>query len=268
MKQIKQFIAGIFIGISNVIPGISGGTMAVVFNVYDQLIEALSLNIKSIQKNFWFLVLVFLGIVVGILGFSHVMNFLLENYPNQTYGGFIGVIVGSLPVLLKTGKIEKNSWKTVSMFAFFFTFMIVIWVLQDNQAPIVSVENLTVFGALGLFLAAAISTFTMVVPGVSGSLLLVMIGYYHAIFTFTIRQFVFPQLIIVVVGMLFGLLAGAKAISYLLRNFKDIIYAGIFGLIIGSIFPLFPTFEFPLSTTLSMIGMAAITYIFNIKTVR
>ncbi len=268
MKQFKQFIAGIFIGISNVIPGISGGTMAVVFNVYDQLIEALSLNIKSIQKNFWFLVLVFLGIVVGILGFSHVMNYLLENFPNQTYGGFIGVIAGSFPVLLKIGKIEKNSWKTVLVFAFFFSFMIVIWVLQDNQAPIVSVENLTVFGTIGLFIAASISTFTMVVPGVSGSLLLVMIGYYHAIFTFTIRQFVFPQLIIVVAGMLFGLLAGAKAISYLLNNFKDIMYAGIFGLIIGSIFPLFPTLEFPITTALSMVTMAIITYVFNIKTVR
>src|SRR5690554_698867 len=204
MKQVKQFIAGIFIGISNVIPGISGGTMAVVFNVYDQLIEALSLNIKSIQRNFWFLLLIFLGIVVGILGFSHVMNFLLEQYPNQTYGGFIGVIVGSFPVLLKTGKIEKKDWKTFLIFTFFFSFMIFIWIIQDNQAPLVNVENLTLVGTFGLFFAAAISTFTMVVPGVSGSLLLVMIGYYHAIFTYTIRQFVFPQLIIVIFGMLFG----------------------------------------------------------------
>jgi putative membrane protein len=205
---------------------------------------------------------------VGILGFSHVMNFLLEQYPNQTYGGFIGVIVGSFPVLLKTGKIEKKDWKTFLIFTFFFSFMIFIWIIQDNQAPLVNVENLTLVGTFGLFFAAAISTFTMVVPGVSGSLLLVMIGYYHAIFTYTIRQFVFPQLIIVIFGMLFGLLIGAKAISYLIKNFKDFIYAGIFGLIVGSIFPLFPSLEFPITTALSMFVMAIITYLFNSKTVK
>lgn len=242
--------------------------MAVVFNVYDQLIEALSLNIQSIKKNFWFLLIVFLGVVVGILGFSHVMNYLLENYPNQTYGGFIGVIVGSFPILLKTGKIEKKDWKTFLVFLVFFMLMIGMWIMQDNQAPLVNVENLTVVGSIGLFLAASISTFTMVVPGVSGSLLLVMIGYYHAIFTYTIRQFIFPQLIIVVAGMLFGLLAGAKAISYLLKNYKDYIYAGIFGLIIGSIFPLFPSFNEPISTGLVMVVMAAVTYLVNNKSMQ
>lgn len=268
MRQIKQFLAGVFIGISNVIPGISGGTMAVVFNVYDQLIEALSLNIQSIKKNFSFLLLVFLGVVTGILGFSHVMNYLLTNFENQTYGGFIGVILGSLPILIKTGKIKKIRLSIVVSFSVFFLFMIGMWLMQDNQAPMVSVETLTVVGALGLFFASSISTFTMVVPGVSGSLLLVMIGYYHAIFTFTIRQFVFPQLIVVVLGMIFGLIAGAKAISYLLKNFNDIIYAGIFGLIIGSLLPLFPSLENPVSTLLTMLIMGIVTYMFNYKTLR
>lgn len=263
MKLIKQYIAGVFIGISNVIPGISGGTMAVVFNVYDKLIEALSLNFKSIKKNFFFLVAVGLGIITGILLFANVMNILLENYPNQTYGGFIGVIIGSLPIVIKVGKIKSINLKNTITFLAFFGVMIVVWLLQDKQAPVVSVEVLTLSGAVGLFLAASVSTFTMLVPGISGSLLLVMIGYYHAIFTYTIRQLVFPQLIVVGLGMVFGLLTGAKVVSYLLKQYKDIIYAAILGLIVGSLFPLFPPLDNPVSTILVMVIAAGTTYWFN-----
>jgi putative membrane protein len=266
MKTIKQYIAGVFIGISNVIPGISGGTMAVIFNVYDKLIEALSLNFKSIKKNFFFLVTVGLGIITGILVFANVMNVLLENYPNQTYAGFIGVIVGSLPIVIKVGKIQEFNAKNVLAFIIFFGIMVAVWLLQDQQAPLVSVEVLTLAGAFGLFFAASISTFTMLIPGISGSLLLVMIGYYHAIFTFTIRQFVFPQLFIVGAGMVFGLLIGAKVVSYLLHQFKDVIYSAILGLIVGSLFPLFPSLQSPVSTISIMVLVAGITYFFNRKT--
>lgn len=263
MILIKQYIAGVFIGISNVIPGISGGTMAVVFNVYDKLIDALSLNIKSIKKNFIFLVVIVLGIITGILVFANIMNVLLENYPNQTYAGFIGVIVGSLPIVIKVGNIQRFDLSNALAFILFFGLMVGVWLLQDQQAAIITVEVLTLTGTIGLFFAASISTFTMLVPGISGSLLLVMIGYYHAIFTFTIRQFVFPQLIIVGAGMVFGLLLGAKIVSYLLKKYKDIIYSAILGLIVGSLFPLFPSLESPLFTISIMIIVAGITYYFN-----
>lgn len=263
MKLIKQYIAGVFIGISNVIPGISGGTMAVVFNVYDKLIDALSLNIQSIKKNFMFLVIIALGIITGILVFANVMNILLENYPDQTYGGFIGVIVGSLPIVISVGKIKEINLQNILAFGLFFSMMVVVWVFQDQQAPIVNVQTLTLFGALGLFLASSVSTFTMLVPGISGSLLLVMIGYYHAVFTFTIRQFVFPQLIIVGAGMVFGLLVGAKIVSYLLKRYKDVIYSAILGLIVGSLFPLFPSLQTPISTLSVMVVAATLTYMLN-----
>ncbi len=263
MIYVKRFIGGVFIGVSNVIPGISGGTMAVVFNLYDQLIEALSLNIKSIKKNFWFLATIACGIVFGILVFSHIMNYFLENYENQTYGAFIGVVMGSIPIIIKKGNIHQANIPNIISFLLFFGIMIIMWLLQEQQASMVSVEQLTLPLTIGLFFAASIATITMLIPGVSGSLLLVMIGYYHAIYTFTIRQLVFPQLIVVVVGMLFGLLAGAKLVSYFLKKFKDIIYAGILGLIIGSLFPLFPSLDQPISTLVSLVVAAMLIYYFN-----
>ena len=263
MKIIKRFIGGVFIGISNVIPGISGGTMAVVFNLYDQLIDALSLNIQSIRKNFWFLATVAAGIISGILVFSNIMNFFLENYANQTYGAFIGVVLGSIPIIVKKGNIHRANVPNLISFLLFFAAMLIMWLLQDQQAPIVNVEQLTLPLTFGLFFAASIATVTMLVPGVSGSLLLIMIGYYHAIYTFTIRQLVFPQLIVVVAGMAFGLLAGAKIVSYLLKKYNDLIYAGILGLIVGSLFPLFPTMDQPVSTIVSVCVAATLIYYFN-----
>lgn len=263
MKYIENFIAGLFIGISNVIPGISGGTMAVIFNVYDKIIGALSLDFKSIKANFWFLLIILIGIIAGIFGFTHVMNFLLENYPNQTYGGFIGVIIGSFPILLRVGKLEKVDLKAGLAFGLFFLLMVIMWLLKDYQQGLVNVEELNLMKSVALFFAASVATFTMLIPGVSGSLLLVMIGYYHAIFTYTIRQLVFPHLLIVVAGMIFGLIASAKLISILMKRYKDLVYASIFGLIVGSLLPLLPSFDQPISTGLAILGMAALTYGFD-----
>jgi putative membrane protein len=263
MTYIKRFIGGVFIGVSNVIPGISGGTMAVVFNLYDQLIDALSLNIQSIKKNFWFLATIAAGIIAGILVFSNIMNYFLENFSNQTYGAFIGVVLGSIPIIVKKGNIHQANLPNMLSFVLFFSAMVVMWLLQDQQAAMVNVEQLTLPLTIGLFFAASIATVTMLVPGVSGSLLLIMIGYYHAIYTFTIRQFVFPQLIVVVAGMAFGLLVGAKIVSYLLKKYNDLIYAGILGLIVGSLFPLFPTMDEPVSTIITMCIAALLIYYFN-----
>ncbi|NLA78046.1 MAG: DUF368 domain-containing protein [Erysipelothrix sp.] len=263
MKLIKNLVAGILIGISNVIPGISGGTMAVLFNVYDQIIEALSLNFKFIKQNFWMLFLILIGIIAGIVGFSHIMNYLLATYPNQTYGGFVGVILGSLPLLLKVGKLEKVDAKAIFAFVLFLSVMVILWLMQDHQRLLVDVSQLTTTKAVALFLAASIATFTMVIPGVSGSMILVMIGYYHAIFIYTIRELVFPHLIIVISGMIFGLILGAKLISFLLKRFKDLVYASIFGLILGSLLPLLPSLEQPVSTLGTLVAMALITYYFE-----
>lgn len=237
--------------------------MAVVFNLYDQLIEALSLNIVSIKKNFWFLVTIAMGIIVGILLLSHGMNYLLTNYPEQTYGAFVGVVVGSIPIIIKKADIRKVSYGNILSFLLLFGIMILLWLIQDRQAPVVDVSILTLPLTLGLFLAAAIATVTMLIPGISGSLLLVLIGYYHAIYTFTIRGLVFPHVIIVGAGMVFGLLAGAKLVSYLLKRYNDIIYSGILGLILGSLFSMFPTMSKPLITTLCMVLAAVLIYYFN-----
>ncbi|MDP2813013.1 MAG: DUF368 domain-containing protein, partial [Erysipelotrichaceae bacterium] len=101
MDQLKIIFYGLIIGISNVIPGVSGGTMAVVFGIYEKLIAVVSLDIKAIKENFGFIILLGIGIVGGILGFSNLMNFLLLEYSTLTFYSFLGIILGSFPLIIK-----------------------------------------------------------------------------------------------------------------------------------------------------------------------
>ena len=89
------------LGVANVIPGVSGGTMAVVFNIYDRLISVITLNVKKIVSEWKFILPLVAGIVLGVILFSKVITFLFQNYPVQTNWFFIGIILGSIPMILK-----------------------------------------------------------------------------------------------------------------------------------------------------------------------
>ena len=101
MQHLFFILAGILFGLANVIPGVSGGTMAVVFGVYERLIGILSDPIKGIKKEWKFLIVFGLGAGIGILAFGKLMNWVLERYPAQAAMFFIGVILGSLPMLFR-----------------------------------------------------------------------------------------------------------------------------------------------------------------------
>ncbi len=108
---IKLFFIGIILGVANVIPGVSGGTIAVVFNVYDRLIGVITIKIKKILSEWKFILPLGLGMVAGIIGFSKILTFLFEHYPMQTNLFFVGIIAGSIPLIYR--KI-KSSMKEVS----------------------------------------------------------------------------------------------------------------------------------------------------------
>ena len=121
---IKFFISGLAFGIANVIPGVSGGTMLVVFGIYDKLTEAIS-GIKSILKNFGFLLSFALGAGSGILGFAFVISWLFENFGVQTNMYFIGLILGSVPLIVRTAT-EKDKIKPLCILPFVIGLTLVI----------------------------------------------------------------------------------------------------------------------------------------------
>ena len=124
MDFIRLIVIGVILGVANVIPGVSGGTLAVVFNIYDRLISVITLNVKKILSEWKFILPLVIGMGLGIILFSKAITFLFENYPVQTNWFFIGIILGSIPMIVKrllaAGKtsssnlsIKPSLWKIV-----------------------------------------------------------------------------------------------------------------------------------------------------------
>lgn len=240
MQMIRIFLIGILIGISNVIPGVSGGTIALVFNIYDDLMDCITLNFKRIIGKANFLIPLGIGILVGIAGFSKIMELLFINFPMQTYFAFIGIIFGSLPFMFK--KItETASFKLTDLVPIILGIIpVVALYLMDGDKTSGSVvfTTLTVTSFIVLFLSAAVAAATMVIPGISGSMILIIIGMYQTIMFEAVTHRNFALWPPIVLGILTGLLLGAKLIKWLLAKFPKQTYLFIVGLLLGSAYQL------------------------------
>ncbi len=255
MNHVKNFLAGMLIGIANTIPGVSGGTMAVILNMYDKLLNAVSF--KNLKKNLPFLVTIGLGGVVGILAFSKVIVVLLNDYPLILNYIFIGLIIGSLPIIIRHSKKGYGKIKLYNCIFGLVTFGLMIWITVVESGNITN-QSLADMGGLStsliiyLFVASFISSVAMLLPGISGSLLLLIFGVYAVIIE-SIDGFYFPILIPVALGVGLGILIGVKLIRELINRFPQPIYLAILGLMIGSIFPIWPGFQISFQGILAII---------------
>ena len=117
MQNILAILYGLVFGIANVIPGVSGGTMLVVFGCYDKVCGALTLNLKEIKKNIVFLIFFGIGAVIGIVGFAFVITWLFTNFPTQTNMFFMGLIIGSVPLIIRNATV-KDKFKPICVVPF------------------------------------------------------------------------------------------------------------------------------------------------------
>lgn len=243
MNVLKYVVFGIIIGVSNVIPGVSGGTMAIILNIYDKLMELVTLNISVIKKNLSFIIPLLLGVAVGIVGFSKLMKLSLQYYPTQTFFCFIGIVIGSLPLILHKAK-QHESIQTKGYIAFICALGIMIALSftngdKESAKELIKYTSLNVTSFIVIFLSMAIAAATMIVPGISGSLILIIIGTYGTIYGYIIAEFYIPLLIPAGLGAVFGLIGGAKLIKYMLHKYHQLTYCIILGLLIGSLFELY-----------------------------
>lgn len=251
LEYLKYFICGMVFGIANVIPGVSGGTMLVVFGIFDRLCEAIS-GIKKIFKNFLFLVTFALGAGAGILLSAKVIGSLFTQYAVQTNMFFIGLILGSIPLIVKLGTSEKKV-KPLCIVPFLISMAVVVGftVLERLNLFSMTAENITGFDALfSLKMAgcAAIAAVTMIIPGISGSFMMMLLGVYETIIQ-AINEMNFYVIIPFAVGAVLGIIFGAKLLSTLLKKNKLMVYSAIMGMVIGSVYAILPEgFGFNLQT--------------------
>lgn len=239
IKAVKNALCGAVIGISNVIPGVSGGTMAVVLNIYDELLDAIS--IKRLKKNLFFLITVIIGLVLGVLLFSKAIGWLFDNYPVQTNCFFAGLIVGSIPLIYgKATATRKLRPVNVIPFLVAIGLMIVLFIFGSDEG--MDGNAMTSYDVGGFFLlvfAGAVSAFAMIVPGISGSMIMVIIGTYRSVIT-AISDLNIVFLIPVGVGILIGLIGGIKLVKVLMEKAPQATYCAILGLVLGSLLSLWP----------------------------
>ncbi len=255
---VVDFLKGMVIGVANVIPGVSGGTMAVIMNIYDMLIAILSLDIPTIKKKWKEAMVLLLGMGVGILALSFIMELLLERFPLQCNWFFAGIVIGSVPFIFKKSEtsLKKLNVSRIISFVIPLAVMIIIFIFNDTVDKEGGAVLTADFGTfMYMILAGLVAAFCMIVPGISGSFMLVVIGVYATIIsivntavstgaafiasfdTSLLSSLIAPAVLGggFALGVLAGLFFGAKLIKFLLARFHSLTYLAILGLVIGSV---------------------------------
>ncbi len=260
--NILLVLKGFLLGVANIIPGVSGGTLAITLGIYQDLIEAISHFFKNLKKNIKFLIPLGIGMVIAILLGSKVISFCLDKFPFPTTLFFIGLIVGGIPLLTK--KVKSTKLKPLNVAAFLLTFSIVmIMTFLNSGTKAVDLTNVGIIQILLLFLVGMVAAATMVIPGVSGSFVLMLLGYYKPIVgtisnLTNFKEFWHNVLVLAPfgLGVLIGIVLIAKLLEYLFKKYETTTYYGIIGFVVSSVLGLaISLFGTPITTLQVLCGL-------------
>lgn len=248
--MIKNIIGGIAIGIANVIPGVSGGTMMVILGIFNRMMEAISGIFKRVNPNrkddIIFIFQVLVGAAIGIVGFAKILEILFEYYPTQTIYWFIGLIAFSIPLFVK-GEMKGEKLAIVP-FVCGLAIIFGLEFLNPGEGKTVVNPDFPPLSS-GLFIKmviiGAISGATMIMPGVSGSMVLLILGEYYLFKSYLAHVTSFSLDVIMplgfmAIGIAFGIVVSAKLCQYFTRTHKAGFLSLILGLIIASSLVLIP----------------------------
>ena len=243
LQWILDILRGAVIGVSNIIPGVSGGTMAVSMGIYDRVIYAVNNLFKQFKKNFRDLLPIIIGVLIGLFAFAALIGNLLGTKSSEipmtrlpTNFAFIGLILGGLPAIYKRVNMKSARIPGVILFLIFLALVVVLPLLNPPEARTVdhSIGTILLMIPLG-----AIASSTMVVPGISGSMILMLLGYYNPVINAMndLRGGDWSSLAILApyaIGLLVGIVFIAKLMNFLLKKYGALTFSAIFGLVIGS----------------------------------
>jgi predicted membrane protein len=264
-EKIILFIKGVVLGVAFVIPGVSGGTLAVLMGIYEELIEAASNFYKSIadfKKYIMYLLPIGLGVVFSVAVFAKLIKFGLDKAPIITILIFLGMIIGGIPALVRNVKGTKINLKDMTLMLVGLIIVISMLIFHKSNSNVV-LTNMSITGYITLFLVGAIAAVTMVVPGISGSFTLMLIGYYEPILNLVndITSFknLGPNLILIFIfmlGVFIGIIFISKIIEWCLKHYKRETYYAIIGFVLSSIISvIYEVSKFPFNLTHLIIGI-------------
>ena len=276
MKFLEHIIIGIIIGISNIVPGVSAGTMFVILGIFKKLIDQVGLCIDEVKKmikditkfkekdggiravgimfkNIFnsqktFLIPIAIGMAFAIYFVAKLFSILNPEQIMYRNYIFLGLVLGGIPALFKELKkgtdIQNINKRKANIYLFMFIgflIMLIVYILKINGIGLrkVGYEELSIAMALPLFLVGAIAAASMVIPGISGSMVVLILGYYE-LMTISISKLNMVFIIPFAIGILVGIMAILKLIKYLLDNHYTKTYSCIVGFVVGSLLMVFP----------------------------
>jgi len=246
-KQILNYIflslKGFAMGAANVIPGVSGGTIALITGVFERLINAIkSFNMVAIRLLFkgkikelikhvdlWFLISVFSGMVISIISLAKVLKYLFESYPVFIWSFFFGLILASVFYVGKT--IQKVNFGVVLFFIIGTALAVSITVMEP------AAQNDSFFY---LIICGVVAICSMILPGLSGSFVLILMGNYELVMIDAVNNADIATLIPVIIGAIVGLIAFSHLLSWIYKKYKDQTISILTGFILGSLGILWP----------------------------
>lgn len=246
MFKWMNLFRGFLMGICEIIPGVSSGTMALLLGIYEQFLGAIGHIVsKHYKKSIIYLLPLVIGMGTAILTMSSLMDYLLTQYTIPTHWFFIGMVLGVIPMMFSISN-YKVEFKSIHYILMGLAIILLYWLstMGESGTSIESID-ISLLMLIGLFFSGMLASAVMLLPGISGSLVLLIIGAYpiimRAISEFTSLNFeVLPVLIATGLGIVSGLLLAGRGIQFLLRNYTYIMYAIIIGLLFGSVFPIYP----------------------------
>ena len=244
-KKDNEFLVlllkGVILGSSTLVPGLSAGTFAVVLGIYEKLIGVVSNLTKDLKNNILYVLPIGLGALVAMLLGSNVVSFLLEHYHLATMLLFLGVIIGGIPLLFRRVKGHEKEPTNIIVFLIAFALIIIMYVANANTNNI-DLSNINIIGYIKMVIVAAISAAAMIIPGVSGSFMLMLFGYFEPIIN-TVKDLKNMSLLthnlsILIpfgIGVIVGILLISKVINYLLKHHEAKTFSAVLGFVIASI---------------------------------
>jgi len=243
--KLDLFLKGVFMGIAEIIPGVSGGTIAFITGIYEELINSIkSINASSVKlllsfklSLFWkqingsFLLTLLVGMLTSILALSRVIVFLIEEHPFKIWGFFFGLIIASTIVIFYQIKLVNSKVFISALIGLIISSYIAL------EAPS-STPNSNLF----IFLSGAIAISAMILPGISGSFILVFLSKYEFILN-SLNNFDIAVISVFVGGCVVGLVTFSRVFSYLFKKYNDVVISVLVGFLLGSLFKIWPFYK-------------------------
>ena len=273
MEMLKIFLRGLLMGTADIMPGISGGTIALITGIYDKLINSIS-NIKLLflkplikgnltefkkqlleEVDFEFFIPLGIGIVTAMILMAGIINYLLGNYASYTYSFFAGLILASIYILYK--QLDAFNIKAISTTIIFAILAYIFVGLNPMQAS----HSLPI-----LFISGFIAICAMLLPGISGSSLLLLLGQYEYMIN-VLHRLSIIEIIIFVIGAGLGFMTMSRVIKYMLENHKQLTVATLIGIMLGSMrvpaqhIVTAPLTTLPICLIIAIIGMAIVLFV-------